>query len=268
MGDGRKRAKKGRKANQPKSRRGAGGQTIEPPLSGAGGHAGEPPFPGAVLVETHAHTAEISMCSELSAAKLTALVAAHGYAALVITDHYLSGKTDTDAGRAAFAGGYERAREAGLRLGLAVLPGMELRFASEGYNDFLVYLPDPALYHTLKGLCAMEPSAFRRLADAEGLLVYQAHPYRLGQRPMPPGCLHGVEVHNGNPNHNSRNADARAYAEAHGLAMIAGSDLHEPVGAGRGGVWAPPEAVATPQAFVAYLRANPRPALFCPKKAR
>lgn len=227
----------------------------------------EAPFPGAVLVEPHAHTAEVSPCGNLSAEALVALAADHGYGALVVTDHNVPGRTATPERRAAFARGYRLAREIGAARGIEVLPGMELRFDSEGYNDFLVYLPDEELYERLPDLPAMRPLDFRRLADRLGMLIYQAHPYRPGLHPLPPECLHGIEVHNGNPHHDSRNRRALAYAEKHGLAMIAGSDLHEAYGVRRGGIWAPAEAVGSPRAFVDFLRAHPRPEMFRPEEA-
>lgn len=216
------------------------------------------PPPCTILVETHAHTAEVSACSQLPAQALVALAAANGYGALVVTDHYLAGQTDTDAQRAAFMQGFLRAQEAGWQCGIVILPGMELRFEGHGFNDFLVYLPDPALYTKLKGLASMSPRSFRRLADDAGMLIYQAHPFRPGLHPEPPDCLHGIEVHNGNPNHDSHNSAALAYAQTHGLAMISGSDLHEPHGARRGGIWVP-EGALTAESFVRYLRETPSP---------
>ena len=220
----------------------------------------ESPFPGAVLVETHAHTAEVSACCWLPATETVRAVAEYGYGAVVITDHNVPGSTRTAKQCERFARGYELARRAGERLGVAVLPGMELRFDSEGYNDFLVYLPDPALY-ALRGLPAMGLRAFKRLADERGMLVYQAHPFRSYVFVEPPEALHGVEVHNGNPRQTNHNALALAYAEEHGLAMLSGSDVHQEGDPGRGGVWAPREAIASPAAFVEYLRATPRPAM-------
>ena len=227
-------------------------------------HVPQPPFKGAILVEPHAHAAEVSGCSYLPAAELVALVARHGYGAVVITDHYLARLTDTQKGREAFRRGYLLAKAAGDACGIAVLPGMELRFDAYGINDFLVYLPDPACYARLRDIASLSPERFRRVADEEGLLVYQAHPFRTGQTVQPPAYLHGIEVHNGNPNHDSHNEQALAYAKAHGLAMVAGSDLHGEHGVHRGGIWVPPEAIASPKAFVAHLRATPQPPLFCP----
>lgn len=217
-----------------------------------------PPFQDAVLLETHAHTAEVSGCSALPAGRLVKLVAEHGYGAVVITDHNIPGRTRTGKQCALFARGFALAKEAGQKYGVAVLPGMELRFKNEGYNDFLVFLPDAELYQ-LRDLPAMKLRDFKLLADELGMLIYQAHPYRPHQFPEPPMALHGVEVFNGNPHHDSRNHEARAYAEKHGLSMLSGSDLHEEYGAGRGGIWAPRKAIASPRAFVDYLRATPIP---------
>ncbi|MDR3050514.1 MAG: PHP domain-containing protein [Oscillospiraceae bacterium] len=225
-----------------------------------------PPFAGAILVETHAHTAEVSACSHLPARHLVALLAQNGYGAAVITDHYLAGKTDTDAQRRAFASGYERAWEAGAAMGVTVLPGMELRFADCGFEDYLVFLPDPWLLYKLKDIARMTPEAFRQVADAEGLLVYQAHPFRIGLAPAPFSLLDGMEVYNGNPNHQNCNQRALAYAQRRGLRQIAGSDLHEAAGVRRGGIWAPPTAL-TPAGFVRYLRQTSHPALFTPPES-
>ena len=223
----------------------------------------QPPFDGAVLLEPHAHTAEVSLCSELPAAQLVQLAAAHGYGAMVVTDHFAAGHTETPAQREAFARGYRLAYEAGLACGVVVLPGMELRFPEEGWEDYLVYLPDPALMLTLPDLTGYTASAFRPLADAHGMLVYQAHPFRPGQRAAVPSALHGMEIHNGNPNHDSSNHRALAYARQHGLGMLSGSDLHEERGVRRGGIWVPPDAL-TPAGFVAYLRAHPAPDAYIP----
>ena len=220
----------------------------------------EPPFPGAVLVEPHAHTSEVSGCGKLSAEEVVRAVAEAGYSAVVITDHNTPGATRSAKQCRRFARGYERARKAGDKLGVVVLPGMELRFASQGPNDFLVYLPDAALY-ALRGLPEMRPHAFKALADERGMLIYQAHPFRPGQHPEPPEVLHGVEVHNGNPRHTGSNARALAYAEEHGLAMLSGSDVHQAHDPGHGGIWVPKEAIASAAAFVAHLRATPRPAM-------
>lgn len=211
------------------------------------------------LVETHAHTSEVSNCSELPARMLVRLHKEAGYDAVVITDHYLHGETNSDQQRRRFMRGYELAKEAGDELGLVVLPGMELRFHDGGWDDYLVYLPDPFLYLELKGLTSMHPASFHRLAKDRNLLVYQAHPYRsYTNGPAAPEALDGVEVHNGNPNQQNNNHKALRFAQEHHLRQLSGSDVHARYGIGRGGIYAPKEAL-TPAGFVAYLRKTPHP---------
>lgn len=216
------------------------------------------------LVETHAHTSEVSECSELPARELVRLHKEAGYDAVVITDHYLHGATSSDKQRRRFMRGYELAKEAGDELGIVVLPGMELRFNDGGWDDFLVYLPDPFLYLELKGLTSMRPASFHRLAKDHGLLVYQAHPYRSYLNgPAPADTLDGIEVHNGNPDQRNNNHKALEFAQAHGLREISGSDVHTSYGLCRGGIYVPKEAL-TPVGFVAYLRKTPHPAFYHP----
>ena len=45
--------------------------------------------------------------------------------------------------------------------------------------------------------------------------------------PADPECLHGIEIFNGNPRHDSHNDLARALAEQAGLPGTAGSDFHQ-----------------------------------------
>ncbi len=192
------------------------------------------------LLETHAHTAEVSSCSHLRAAELVRVIHGAGYAGTIITDHFLEDRMLCDTERKYiahvdwFLRGYRAAREEGEKLGFAVLFGMEIRLTA-GPEDYLVYGLEPGALAELHGLLGQTcAQAKRRIDDLGGLLV-QAHPYRMGQTIQPPECLHGVEVMNGNPRHDSRNNLALAYADAHGLLMTAGGDVHQVQDAGRGG---------------------------------
>ena len=58
--------------------------------------------------------------------------------------------------------------------------------------------------------------------------MYQAHPYRKNAKPLDIRYLDGIEAFNVHPKHNSRNYLAVRFAKENGLAMIAGSDCHDP----------------------------------------
>jgi predicted metal-dependent phosphoesterase TrpH len=212
------------------------------------------------LLEAHAHTAEVSPCGKLPAAAVVAALAARGYGAVVITDHYLPGQRENRGARAAFLAGIQAAREAA-PAGFAVLPGLEMRFR-QGPEDFLVYGPSEADILALPDdVCERGPSAFHALAADNGWLVYQAHPFRPKLARANPADLDGVETFNGNPRHDSRNRLAADFAEQHALRTIAGSDIHQAGDAGAVGLLVPEAATRSAGAFADYLRQTPRPVL-------
>ena len=185
------------------------------------------------LWETHAHTAETSPCGSVPAREGIAAYRRHGYAGVVITDHYFDGFFDNlpddwqwDRCVDRWLMGYRAAREAGKACGLQVLLGMELRFAGSP-NDYLVYGVTEALLRDHPRLDAMGPQAFSQFARQQGLFWAQAHPFRQGMTRCNPALLDGAEIYNGNPRHNSRNPEAVEWARQNGLRPLAGSDFHE-----------------------------------------
>ncbi len=79
-------------------------------------------------------------------------------------------------------------------------------------------------------------AAFSPIARGQGALLIQAHPYRHACTPAIASYLDGVEVFNGNPRHESRNALAADYAREFGLIAIAGSDCHRTEDIARAGI--------------------------------
>lgn len=211
-----------------------------------------------VLLEAHAHTKEISECGWLTAAEVVEGLAAHGYGAVVITDHYLPGQRNTREAREAFLGGYYAAKAAGEALGVTVLPGMEIRF-KDHIEDFLVYGMEEADFAELPDdACEMGLSEFYAVAQAHGWRIYQAHPFRKKHKPAHTAFIHGVEAFNGNPRHNSQNRMATKFASLHSLHTTVGSDTHRPGDVGIVGMLVPEEAL-TPSTFVKWLEATPHP---------
>ncbi|MDR0897388.1 MAG: PHP domain-containing protein [Oscillospiraceae bacterium] len=210
------------------------------------------------LLEAHAHTAEVSPCGKLPAAAVVAALAARGYGAVVITDHYFPRQRENQRAREAFLAGIQAARAAA-PAGFAVLPGLEMRFA-QGLEDFLVYGMDEADIVALPDdVCERGLAAFHALAADRGWLVYQAHPFRPKLARANPADLDGVETFNGNPRHDSRNRLAAAFAEQHALRTIAGSDIHQAGDVGAVGLLVPEGATRSAAAFAGYLRGTPRP---------
>ncbi|MBR5246355.1 MAG: PHP domain-containing protein [Clostridia bacterium] len=197
------------------------------------------------LYEMHFHTKNTSNCANVKARRGVEDYIKAGYDGIVVTDH-LSPSTYMKYGRELlpwnkkvdfFLRGYKEAlKTANGRI--PVLLGMELRFrTSEGDNDYLVYgITEEFLYNTPE-LLNMNSRTFYELAQKNNLLVFQAHPFRVGMKVTNPKFLNGVEIFNGNPRHNSSNDIAEAWAKKYDLLVTSGSDYHEIEDLGSGGIW-------------------------------
>ena len=197
------------------------------------------------LYEMHFHTKNTSNCANVPAEIAVEEYIKAGYDGIVVTDH-LSPSTFMKYGRELlpwkkkidfFLRGYKAAKKTANGR-IPVLLGMELRFrTSEGDNDYLVYgITEDFLYNN-PNLLELNSRKFYELAQANNLLVFQAHPFRVGMKVTNPKYLDGVEIFNGNPRHNSSNDIAEMWAKKYVLMVTSGSDYHEIGDLGTGGIW-------------------------------
>ncbi len=182
--------------------------------------------------EMHFHTKESSPCGEVSAKSGVELYQRAGYDGIVVTDHFSKnvfggqGQATWEEICEKFLKGYHTAKESAHDNNFQVLLGMEIRFPNND-NDFLVYgfgeeFPKQYPWIYLKDL-----SYLYEVARERNLLIVQAHPFRENCRLAPIEFLHGIEVFNGNPRHDSRNELAEQTANKHGLLKLIGSDFHQ-----------------------------------------
>lgn len=184
-------------------------------------------------IELHTHSKEISNCGHLSLEELIELYKNAGYDAMVLCNHFntitanllLAKKGITDLHKAYFDC-VERAVEIGREKGLLVLGGCELRF-DHNENDYLVFGMTAEVCRDWKKICAMKEEEFSAFAKENGILFYQAHPFRNRMSVVNPEYLFGIEVQNTHPRHDSRNDIAKMWAEKYNLHKIAGSDCHQ-----------------------------------------
>ena len=204
---------------------------------------------GLWTIETHAHSAEVSLCAKLYGAETARGVKAAGCDALIMTDHYtpeffpqgLEGAA-SEARVDDFFAGYRAAKAEGEAIGLAVFPALEVRIAA-GPEDYLVYGVTIEELKRLGNLAHLTLPQLREKVHStqEGLLI-QAHPFRGYLKCQDTALLDGVEVLNGNPRHDSHNDKALAFARQHKLLMTAGSDVHESMDPGGALMVCPPFA--------------------------
>ncbi len=216
------------------------------------------PLNGRVWMETHAHTAETSSCSRVSGAELVRELKKNGFGAVVVTDHFGPYGYTSKEDRSTFLRGFHKAEHEGRRIGVSVLPGMEIRFES-GNEDFLVYgMEETDIIDLPDDVCKAGLHEFHNLAREKGWLIYQAHPYRSGLRTAPANDIDGVEAINAQPRHDSRNRLAMAFARRFRLLTMVGGDIHWLQDIGLVATMVPQEAL-TPRAFAAWLKCTETP---------
>lgn len=195
----------------------------------------------------HCHTAGRSPCACVQPERIAELYRQAGFDGLMVTDHFISylfedyyPEGSEECKVDFWLDGYRRVKAAGEKLGLCVMLGMELNLAPYnepgiGYpvceflccgltEDFI--LAHPRLYELRQEECF-------ELLDGNGILMYQAHPFRGRSRPGSPLFLHGAEVFNANVRHQSHNALAECWVKEFGLIPLAGDDFHQEGDQGR-----------------------------------
>ena len=180
--------------------------------------------------ELHCHCKEISLCADANVDIVAKKYLDAGYSTIVLTNHF---NRDTIRNRDykdyndfldQYIGAAEKLQD---RVGskIKVLLGMEIRFDSN-WNDYLVYGMTPEFLREHLDILDMPLNSFHELVNQNGMLLFQAHPFRFGMTTINPQNLDGIESHNGHLHHNSNNDIATAWAKKYGLLCSAGSDYH------------------------------------------
>jgi predicted metal-dependent phosphoesterase TrpH len=195
--------------------------------------------------DIHAHTKETSHCGWIPAAELVSQYIALGYNGIAITDHLhdeyintLACKDDWNACVDAYLEGFKTAKNFAAevsRNSFDVILGMEIRYP-ENDNDYLVFGIDEEFLRENPYPYQSTPQDFYKKHGSK-LIIIQAHPFRDGCYPVAAHFLHGVEIHNGNPRHDSKNDNAAALAKENPrLLQTCGSDTHRDGDAGRAAI--------------------------------
>ncbi len=193
------------------------------------------------LYDLHVHTSEVSSCGHVDGKEVAQLYSKAGYSGIVVTDHYYDNYFANALGSweekvQQYLSGYLETKAEGAKHGLAVFLGIEIRFAGSR-NDYLVYGISEEFLLVYPQLYELTLPEFSQLVRNQGLVLYQAHPFRGYCTAAKPEYLDGVEVFNGNPRHQSNNHQAEVFAKQHRLSMISGSDFHQYEDLAIGGVY-------------------------------
>jgi len=179
--------------------------------------------------ELHCHTQESSVkCGKIPAKDIVNSYIDAGYSTLVITDHYgakhkSSNGISYDINK--FLEGYNAAKDAA-NGSINIILGMEINL-SENHNDYLIYGITEDFIKIKPEMYYMGIEEFSNHIHENGLLIYQAHPFRNRMSITSPPFLDGIESFNAHPRHDSRNSIAKSWADLHKMNTISGSDAHQ-----------------------------------------
>lgn len=201
--------------------------------------------------ELHCHSNDISGCARVNTTDIINKFTGKGYSTVVLTNHF---NTDTMRNKGAkgwdewidlYVSAYEKLKaEATGKLN--ILLGMELRF-DENCNDYLVFGITEAFLRKYPNMLSMNPHSFHQIANENGCLLIQAHPFRNGMTIIRPDGLDGVEVFNGHFGHDSRNDLADLWADRFNLIKTSGTDFHYNDAMANGGIFTDVEITSMPQ---------------------
>ena len=212
--------------------------------------------------QMHTHTAPTSKCARTTPKELAKALHRAGYSGCVLTNHFYHGNTGVSRELAwdEFVAAYERdylecKREAE-KYGLDILFGIEE--GVEGYSEILCYGITPEMLYAHPELRECSAQNWYRVLHDLGVLVIQAHPYRVlrpvpDPEPLPLELIDGIEVYNnGNPPEDNANAEIFAFKNP-GLILTSGADTHDAESVGYGGI-STDERITDPLALVRVLR--------------
>lgn len=182
--------------------------------------------------ETHLHTKEVSACGYTHAKDYIKFYMDRGYDGIIFTDHFFNGNCGVAKNLPweervdAFCRGYELAREEGDRVGFSVFFGWEFNFDGD---EYLTYGLDKAWLKAHPEIMTDTREAYYKKVHEAGGLIVQAHPYRergyLDAIRLNPYYVDAAEYINiGNEPY--MDELALDYAEAYGLPVTGGTDMH------------------------------------------
>lgn len=191
------------------------------------------PFDGyRYKIELHSHTAPVSGCSRVPPEDLVNYYKKIGYSALVVTNHMTPNYLKRSGSKRKAVDDYMRdfccAYEAGKKLGIQVILGMEIRFEANGSNDYLVFGIDEDFIEKSVDFVPKSIEEYYPAMKNDRNLIIQAHPFREGLTLTEPQFVDGLETFNVHPEHNSRiGYAARCAFERPDMLVTAGTDTHD-----------------------------------------
>ena len=196
-----------------------------------------------MLFDMHVHSAEGSPCAKITNRELVRAYKEKSYDGFVLTNHVSRGymvnsyKLSYNDYCKYIYDVYLQAKQYGDEEGIKVMFGQEFSLDATISNDYLVYGLSYEQMIDYGDMMTWTPAKLKEVANKDGFLFYQAHPFRNGMFVKQPGIVDGIEVYNGHGNHDSRNDIANMWADKFGFRKLSGSDFHGVLTMEPGGVY-------------------------------
>lgn len=211
-----------------------------------------------MLIDAHAHTSGISLCSRRSAEEIIAQCLCDKTDAIVLTNHCKKEYTDNITYTVwckKYNDEYFHTKDIGDKNGIKVLFGIEVTSAEHKNIDYLIYGITPEQLLLSPPLFDLSQEQLFLYCEKHSFLLYQAHPYRNGATPQNPKFLHGVEINCHPLYKTSEEEKVRAFAKKYNLRLSCGADFHGDTYKPRCGMFIPDDIEDSVQ-FAKYLKTH------------
>lgn len=222
-----------------------------------------------IKCEMHLHVLGTSPCAKVAPDDIARLYSEAGYGAIVVTNHYMKYlfsdyyKFDTEEEKIKFyIVSYKSLKKSCKPYCIKVFLGMELNpefintLEHNPAAEILCYGVTEKFLYKYQRLYDYSLKDLFELFEKNGIVIFQSHPFRDNCIRFDPKYLHGVEIYNGHPMHNSHNDTAKQYAKDNNLLSVSGSDFHEIGNTISGGIYIP-ESINDSPSLARYIKNNP-----------
>lgn len=221
-------------------------------------------------LEAHCHSYPVSSCSSLEVGRLSALYKVLGFKTIILTNHYRNGLNGCDREETIdrYMWAYDREREIGRELGINVLFGAEITVTDYGvrpdgkigefHYDFLMYGANRDIFYKYYPFSQFSQIGLYQICQSHDVLLFQAHPHRIGNKPALFEYMNGIEVYNAHFYTKEQLETTYREAKEHNLRMTCGTDCHDASAAGDAYMLVP-EEIETIEDFREYLKPRPQP---------
>lgn len=187
-----------------------------------------------IKLETHCHCLGGSGCASAKSEEIIEEYQALGYGGVVLTNHLNQACFNAYKGNSKnekydyWYSLVDDLKEKRQRSDFKIFCGMEVQVRSEigAFQEFMLYGFKKSFLYNHKPLFTYTQEELFRLADENGIFMYQTHPFRNGVFTGNPFYMHGAEAFNGNSNHNNHNEEAEDFCLKNKLIQMSGSDYH------------------------------------------